>query len=140
MSDSEDLTDKKPGKGQDGRSDYDRKYKGVRRHMDWYFRKVLAIETDAGWSQDQIVEAMRRETGIAIPWDGIRRYNTEQFARHEVAPLTRMSEARYTLNEQYYMLVADRVYEPGTGKPGRPRRTVHSTDDDPLSERPAGIL
>ena len=66
----------------------------------------------------EILTELKNLTSIKVRAGTVLNYNARQFSLYQTAPLEWIGEDIYRLNDNYYRLLQDKVFEPRIGKFG----------------------
>jgi nicotinic acid phosphoribosyltransferase len=91
-------------------------------HLDWYLRKTYTRTGQDKLSIADIQRYLKTLTNVRFRKKTILKYNAEKFYSHQKAPLEWTGDNNYRLNQSYYQLMKDKVFEPRIGIRGPPKK------------------
>lgn len=104
------------------RAEYVSHLSRVYNHLDWYLEQIFKNRTTTKLPLPRIRADLRDSTHVKIRAETICRYNAKQFSCYQTAPLEWIGDNMFRLNNNYYRLLHDKVFEPRIGKFGPPKK------------------
>jgi len=98
-------------------------------HLDWYLRKTYEKSAGDKLSITEIQHYLRALTNVKIRESTILKYNSAQFSSYQTAPLEWIGDDSYRLNDNYYRLLKDKIFEPRIGIRGPPKKYTRDEDE-----------
>jgi len=99
-------------------------------HLGWYLKETFKGNLSDKLTISKIQTTLAGLSGIKLRKRTILLYNTRQFAQYHTAPLERVTDDTYKLNENYYRMLEEKVFAPRVGRPGRPRKKYTQGDEE----------
>jgi hypothetical protein len=91
-------------------------------HLDWYLRKAYEKSTVDKLSITEIQHHLKALTNVKFRESTILKYNSSLFSSYQTAPLEWIGGHIYRLNDNYYKLLKDKIFEPRIEIRGPPKK------------------